>query len=245
MRVGCMAWRIGSTVDLRDQLAWLAEHGFEAVSFWTCAGQPGVWEGFDALTAGPADVKALQRALQAFPVVDLHAHLTSPDPQLERVVAFAGEVGADTVTVHLDAADVPALDQLNDRAESAGVRIGLELTEQYDLALRPEAPRVGLTLDVGHVCFEDGAGYREFGSIPGLIEHIGDRLFHVHVHDYDGDLDHLPLGKGFIDFPGIVRALAAGGYEGVLCLELNPGRATPGELLQSRDRLEALIREAG
>ena len=129
MRVGCMAWRIGSTVDLRDQLAWLAEHGFEAVSFWTCAGQPGVWEGFDALTAGPADVKALQRALQAFPVVDLHAHLTSPDPQLERVVAFAGEVGADTVTVHLDAADVPALDQLNDRAEPAGVRIGLELTE--------------------------------------------------------------------------------------------------------------------
>jgi sugar phosphate isomerase/epimerase len=136
---------------------------------------------------------------------------------------------------------LPTLGRLEQTAAACDVRIGLELTRDYDLAQRDETPNVGLTLDVGHVSFDAGAGYREFGSLAGLVHHIGRRLFHVHMHDFDGTLDHLPLGAGDLDAPALIEALRGIDYEGVLCLELNPDRASPEQLLASRDRLEALL----
>ncbi|MBM3957720.1 MAG: sugar phosphate isomerase/epimerase, partial [Gemmatimonadetes bacterium] len=109
------------------------------------------------------------------------------------------------------------------------------------LAMQEATPRIGLTLDVGHLSFEEGAGYREFGSIGGLIRYVGRRLVHVHAHDYDGVRDHLPVGAGRLDWDDIAEGLRSIGYEGVVCLELDPDRATPEQLLQSRDRLRELL----
>jgi sugar phosphate isomerase/epimerase len=248
MLIGCMMWRIGEVVDLFAQLRWLRERRFDAVAFWTCAGQPGVWQGFDFGSATHDGVPRLQSALAGFQAVDLHADVPLADePTLRRlrhIITFGAELGARTVTVHpeADAAWLrEALLSLDEAAERADLRVGLELTRHYDLAMCSATPRVGLTLDVGHVSFEGGAGYREFGSLAGLIEHMGDRLFHVHAHDYDGALDHLPLGAGHLDFDAIASALKRVGYSGVVCLELNPDRATPEQLLASRDRLQQLL----
>ncbi len=263
MRIGCMIWRIGDTLDFRRQLAWLRREGFEAAAFWTCAGRPGVWEGFDFAAATPTEVGHLRDALSAFASVDLHAATPlsiGPEDnggtsqaldELQRTVEFAGHIGAATVTVHVemarqrgtkaDEALLRHLGYLNYAAQAAEVRIGLELTQSYDLAMQADTPRVGFTLDVGHVSFDDGAGYREFGSIPGLIDRVGARLFHLHAHDYDGVHDHIPIGAGRIDWPPIVEALKRVGYRGVLCLELNPDRASPADILESRRRLVELL----
>jgi sugar phosphate isomerase/epimerase len=263
MQIGCMVWRIGDLLDFGEQIDWLRRHRFEAVAFWTCAGQTGVWQGFDVAGATDEDIGRLCSELGTFPSVDLHAAVPLPAgsreeapagsalEELQRTVEFAGKIGAATVTVHIEDAgqDAPEspealvtdLGHLNYTAHAAGVRIGLELTHSYGLALQADTPQIGLTLDVGHVSFDDGAGYREFGSIGGLIEHVGQRLFHVHVHDYDGVHDHIPIGAGQIEWPPIAAALQRIGYRGVLCLELNPERASPEDILESRDRLLGLL----
>ncbi|MBM3501801.1 MAG: hypothetical protein FJX74_24365, partial [Armatimonadetes bacterium] len=165
MLIGCMLWRIGEALDLFEQIVWAREHAFEAVAFWTCAGRAGEWQGFDAARATPAETERLRAALGPFACVDLHAAVALTEgtlPELLRAVAFAGELGAATVTLHIDEAGPGALLALHEAAEAAGVQIGLELTRDYELAMREATPRIGLTLDVGHVSFEGGAGYREF-----------------------------------------------------------------------------------
>ena len=249
MLVGCMLWRIGDDIlDLHDQIRWTADRGFQAVGFWTCAGQEGMWQGFDVATASARDIARLVSALAPFESVDLHAHRSLPVvggdervgamADLQSGVRFAGEIGAQTVTMHLDdesavsddtrSALLPALDALNEWAADSGVRLGLELTSHYDL---------GLTLDVGHVHFRGGEGYRAFGSVAGLIDAISRRLYHVHGHDYDGVLDHLAIGDGMIEWAGVVSALSLAGYDGVLSLELNADRASAEALLRSRGLL--------
>ncbi len=216
--------------------------------------RPGEWEGFDRASASAARLARLRAALSAFASVDLHAAtpITAGGDSAEellRTIAFAAEIGPATVTVHVEApvtdALIATLRQLDRAAEAAGARIGLELTDSYDLALRDDLPQTGFTLDVGHVSMDEGAGYREFGSLPGLVEHMAGRLVHVHAHDYDGSLDHPPIGTGALDWPGIMQALRRVEYQGVLCLELNPDGASPDDLLASRDRLQELDRNRG
>lgn len=258
-----MIWRIGEILDFHEQLDWLREVEFEAAAFWTCAGRPDLWEGFDFAAVTPTEVTRLRDELSAFASVDLHAATPlsiGPEDnggtsealdELQRTIEFAGQIAAATVTVHIEApqqhgpdvrdALIRHLGYLDHAARAADVRVGLELTHSHDLAMQADTPWVGLTLDVGHVSFEKGAGYRDFGSIAGLIDHVGARLFHVHAHDYDGVHDHIPIGSGGIDWPPIIEALKRAGYRGVLCLELNPDRASPADILESRRRLVELL----
>jgi len=80
MLIGAMVWRIGDCVDFFGQLDWLRSHHFDAVAFWTCAGEPGVWEGLDLASASADRVARLRSALSAFASVDLHAATPSQPP---------------------------------------------------------------------------------------------------------------------------------------------------------------------
>ena len=268
MKIGCMVWRIGEILDFFQQIAWLKANGFQEVSFHTIPGQPGVYQGFDPYHASQADLARLIEALKGFQDIDIHApffisdiHLASPNAriqetclrEIEKTIWLAGEIGAKVVTIHptLSPAFGGSADprsilkepllRLDQAAAQAGVRVGLEIEQNYDLPEAIGAHHTGITLDVGHVCFRNGAGYRDYGSIGGLIREFADRMFHLHVHDYDGQNDHIPIGSGFIDFPDIVSALHDIGYQGSLCLELNPDRVSPDDILKSRDRLQQLI----
>ena len=64
-----------------------------------------------------------------------------------------------------------------------------------------------------------GAGYQDYGSIGGVIREYPDRVFLMHMHDYDSTHDHLAIGKGNIDFEEIIRALNQIGYDGPLSVE--------------------------
>ena len=268
--IGPMLWRVGDILDFWEQLDWAARNEFTEVAFWTCAGKPGVWQGFDLWNAPDSDIDRLKRGLSRFAEVDLHAGVTLTGgvgtapatgdlfhdeavAEMSTIIRFAAEVGAKVVTVHADAAGEcsaearrarmsEVLGELDAVAGRAGVRLGVELTRDYDLVHDTALRNVGLTLDMGHVRFHNEVGLRDFGTMGGLIRYMGAKLFHVHVHDYDGKLDHLAIGAGNTDFREMLNALASVRYAGSLCLELNPDRVTPGGIVTSRDTLASWLR---
>ncbi|AWW36783.1 sugar phosphate isomerase/epimerase family protein [Streptomyces cadmiisoli] len=77
----------------------------------------------------------------------------------------------------------------------------------------PEA--LGLTLDIGHCqCLEPL-------SPADCVREAAPWLRHVQIEDMRrGVHEHLPFGDGEIDFPPVLEALAATGYQGLTVVEL-------------------------
>jgi len=120
---------------------------------------------------------------------------------------------------------------------------------------------VGATIDVGHQ-----VGYTDFAArvkpaerntpagiaayndvMHEIIDQLGPKLFHFHVHDVDPKTwkDHRPLGAGVVDYPRLLRKLKQTGYNGLMIFELEatPERIKP-DLADSKRRLEKFLAEA-
>jgi sugar phosphate isomerase/epimerase len=108
---------------------------------------------------------------------------------------------------------VDGLGDVCDRAESLGVDVAFEpepgmfvetIAQFEDLRRRLPHPRLRLTLDVGHVqCLEDEAPERTIARMAPV-------LCNVHLDDHSrGVHEHLFFGDGEIDFPPVLKALAA------------------------------------
>jgi sugar phosphate isomerase/epimerase len=262
-----MVWRIADDANLFSQIAWFRDHGFRGVAFHTAPCFTGKWASFDVRRAGAAERKRLAQAVEPFVETSLHGEFTTFDvclcspnerircasvESLQCTLALAAELGAAVVTVHegdtrTGASRAVRRDALKrsiaELAESAtqhGVTVGFELVDNYDLVLEAAGP-VGITLDTGHVSMGNGAGYAAFGSLAGLVRHIGEGIVHVHVHDFDGTHDHIALGSGTIDFAGMVTALAETGYRGMLCMELSPDLTEPEDYVRGKALLEKLF----
>jgi L-ribulose-5-phosphate 3-epimerase len=82
--------------------------------------------------------------------------------------------------------------------------------------LGPEGPRLGLTLDVGHLlCTGDL-------PVPDQVRALAPDLVHVHLDDIRGGVhEHLPFGQGDLDLPGTLGALLEVGYRGLAAVELS------------------------
>jgi sugar phosphate isomerase/epimerase len=118
-----------------------------------------------------------------------------------------------------------ALGPVLDEAEKAGVPLAVEpepghlvesLADFHRLRLllgRP--PLLGLTLDIGHCqCLEPL-------SPAECVRAAAPWLRHVQIEDMRrGVHEHLPFGEGEIDFPPVLAALAATGYQGLTVVEL-------------------------
>lgn len=254
--LGFMVWRIGDILDFDAQVEWIAQAGFEAISFHASAGTPGKWVGIDPAVTGPEARRRIKNLLARFSMREIHApfacELERETPSevvksLEGTLRFAHDVGAAVVTVHADPPDpsrdepVPrwheVLDQLDAAAAKAGVHIGIEFMSRFEWLRKPRRAHIGATLDVGHMYLRDGAGYRPYGTIGGLVRFLDDTLIHLHVHDYNGAVDHIEIGTGRVDFDSTLRALTDMGYQGALCLELNPDRVSPDGIRRSADFL--------
>ena len=74
---------------------------------------------------------------------------------------------------------------------------------------------LGLTLDIGHCQCLEPAPPAE------CVRQAGPWLRHVQIEDMRrGVHEHLPFGDGEIDFPPVLEALAATGYQGLTVVEL-------------------------
>ncbi|KOV57740.1 sugar phosphate isomerase/epimerase family protein [Streptomyces sp. MMG1121] len=112
-----------------------------------------------------------------------------------------------------------------DAAERAGVPLAIEPEPGHLLdslagfhRLRAQLghhPLLGLTLDIGHCqCLE---------PLPpaDCVSAAAPWLRHVQIEDMRrGVHEHLPLGEGEIDFPAVLAALDATGYQGLTVVEL-------------------------
>ncbi len=75
-----------------------------------------------------------------------------------------------------------------------------------------EGVRLGVAFDVGHahIC----------GQVEELLRALAGRIGHVHAHDNNGRQDeHLAIGEGTVDWPGVLEGLRAVGYDGPVVVE--------------------------
>lgn len=127
----------------------------------------------------------------------------------------------DTAWKRLDDAMGPVLDA----ARAAGVPLAVEpepghlvsaLADFHELRHRLGDPEpLGLTLDLGHCqCLEPAPP-------ADCVREAAPWLRHVQIEDMRrGVHEHLPFGDGEMDFPPILDALAASGYQGLTVVEL-------------------------
>ena len=118
--------------------------------------------------------------------------------------------------------------------------------------------RLGLVFDTGH--YYRGAGIEEC-DLAAVLNRFGSRVWYVHLKDLDPVLarrsrqeewDYFngvrhgifcELGKGCVDFPALLRWLAARDYKGYVLVEQDvlPGMGTPREsALRNREYLRSI-----
>ncbi|GAB7038278.1 MULTISPECIES: sugar phosphate isomerase/epimerase family protein [Catenuloplanes] len=156
---------------------------------------------------------------------------------LRRAIAIGADLGAEAVSfwAGVRPAGVPAdlawrrlvdgCAEAGAVAADAGIPLGFEpepgmLVE--DIAgwhrLRAElgAPAwFGLTLDIGHCRCLEPIG------VADCVTAVAEHLVNVQIDDMRrGVHEHLEFGTGEIDFPPVLGALAAGGYRGLVAVEL-------------------------
>ncbi|WP_411107561.1 sugar phosphate isomerase/epimerase family protein [Streptomyces sp. cmx-4-9] len=156
---------------------------------------------------------------------------------LVRAVRIASELGA--LAVHCFSGVLPEDVDEDTGWKRLGESLGpvLEVAEEYGvpLAIEPEPGHLlatladfhrlrealgdpgplGLTLDIGHCqCLEEA-------SPADCVRAAAPWLRHVQIEDMRrGVHEHLPFGDGEIDFPPVLDALAATGYQGLTVVEL-------------------------
>jgi sugar phosphate isomerase/epimerase len=82
-------------------------------------------------------------------------------------------------------------------------------------------PKLRFHLDVAHAYIENGTK-----GVQQYLDAFGDKLVHVHVHDNHGKQDeHLPLGRGKIDFRKVVKALKGIDYCRTITFEVFTSRS--------------------
>ncbi len=78
-------------------------------------------------------------------------------------------------------------------------------------------PTLKMTFDTGHA----NMGSRGGDRVLDFIERFHDRIEHIHANDNFGKEDnHIPVGTGTVDFPGVVKALKRIGYDKTITLEV-------------------------
>lgn len=121
-----------------------------------------------------------------------------------------------------------------DICEDAGVKYALEphpyrwmrnSASMMRLIDHVNSPALGMNFDPSHL-FPMGE------MVQMVVYEVGERIFHTHFSDNDGTSNaHWRPGKGKIDWKGVMQALKAVGYNGVISIELEdvPGVGRLGE----------------
>jgi sugar phosphate isomerase/epimerase len=268
-KIANMLWRIGELLDFDQQLAWTREAGFGGVGFHASAGVPGKWRGVEPSACDAAQRARLRRELGRFSFAEIHAPfaielrtdaLSSSLTALAPVLKLAEDLDVGVVTVHaqlpgpdadsdscaIDAsAWLASMEQLNARAARVPTRVALEITQGFAAVMGWGLANVGVNLDVGHMYLPPNRqALRDMSGIGDLIRHLGTSLIHLHLHDVDGDTDHIEIGTGIVAFDEIAVALQDIGYPYGVTLELNPDRVTPEGIRRSAEHVRRCFREA-
>jgi len=185
--------------------------------------------------------------------------INHPDPETrlltrQRFTGFASfcrEVGAESLMMS-PGMPLPEVDEEEALRLSVGElhcqqdvcqRLGLQLNIEphwHSLAESPEraiwfceqVPGLGLTLDYSHFVAQ--------GYTQDDVEPLHAYTHHMHARQARLGFTNAPRQEGTIDFRRIMKKLRADRWEGVVCLEYNPGLVddAPGEMAWLKDQLE-------
>ncbi len=113
----------------------------------------------------------------------------------------------------------------------------IETFEQYlQFAGRLDSPCVGLNFDIGHA-FCMGQDPQDW------IARMAPHTKHYHLEDIAATREHAHLipGRGAIDLPAVLRAIATSGYDGWVTVELYPYIADPDDAgREAKEFLESI-----
>lgn len=135
---------------------------------------------------------------------------------------------------------VESVQSLGRYAEDLGLEIAIELEpfhlsivntiDKIDRYLKDVGdPRVKANIDISHLLLAK--------NDPGEIAKLKGRIAHVHLSDCDGKKHgDLPPGRGVVDFPPYLEALAKTGFDGTISIEL--------EYSPEPDKIVDWVREA-
>ena len=145
-----------------------------------------------------------------------------------------------------------------DFAKGAGFRLSIEtgypqsVNDFVRFIEEIDHSHVGATIDVGHQKEytellarvkpgEKGtpAGIKAYNDINHeLIDRLGPKLFHFHVHDIEPDTwaEHKPLIHNFIDYPRLIKKLRKTNYQGLLIFEIGGAADELSESLRDSKR---------
>jgi inosose dehydratase len=161
--------------------------------------------------------------------------------RIEKVAALAATFGASNLVVGGGAKrasgttddDYERLAEALDRVVVIAEHHGLAASYHPHLTTIVEGPaqvdrilslsRIGFCPDTGHLA----AGG---GDPVDLIARHGDRVTHVHLKDFTASpFGFHPLGRGDVDFAGVLGALRAAQYDRWVTVELDAYRGAPAE----------------
>ena len=100
---------------------------------------------------------------------------------------------------------------------------------------------LGVCLDTGHANLS--------GDIRTVVQKLSGHIRMLHVADNNGKSDdHLPPGKGNINWPGLIKNLLDALFKGALIMELSGDRGTTEDALlqeavQARQYIRDIIRK--
>ncbi len=162
-------------------------------------------------------------------------------PALQETIDLCHSMAIELLTIHLwmDSRFVhartreekkEALRRILRYAQDKGVLLCLEnLSENADdfAGVLEAVPGLCLTLDVGH-----GQLLTETNTSFGIIRQLMPSIKHLHLHDNrggDGVRDdlHLPIGRGAVDFYGIMGELVKHHFQGTATLEVEHEQLLP------------------
>ncbi len=172
--------------------------------------------------------------------------------KLRRIIGFGAATGAERIVFCHDhphdgvtASDLRdfarTLSELGHDAAGQGLVLSLHHHYQQPVMHRDDfdvffsaARHVGLTVDTAHLARSG------ITDIPGLIRYFGAFIDNVHAKDY-ADGEFRILGRGTLDFDGIVTALRDIDYGGWLCVDEESPASLAEGLRASREYLRGRL----
>lgn len=157
-------------------------------------------------------------------------------PKIKTLIELSSQLGIEKGTIHfwmdrrwaseeIVSEKTAMLGELVEHAEKNSMVLCLEnLTARQESFSRifKMIPNLRMTMDIGH-----GQLLSSTNTSFGFMEHVFERIVHVHVHDNFGgtgvqDDLHLPLGEGIVDYPAILSILKQKGYDSTITMEVKP-----------------------
>lgn len=111
-------------------------------------------------------------------------------------------------------------ENLRDPVLNGKKRSGTSYAEVLYIQKMIQSNRLGICWDFGHSYAQAERGVHERVPPPEFINQV----WHTHVHDYEKNTTHIPLGHGSVPYQFYIQRLLEVGFDGIFNLELNPRR---------------------